>query len=185
MPVTKINNNKLFLFAVLVIVIIAFGISIFNDDNNNYIVIDEEAIINGVYGEISYFNITGSSFSFPLQDTYYNFTGGECLLNNSVYCSNSSLEIVENGTYQIVYSATGDGGNNNKYISAITVNDVPVNNSRDIMIISATGDTHKMRGQSLSSLVAGDKINLVIQDYGDTSDGIIYEWNFYICKLGE
>lgn len=137
----------------------------------------------GVYGGFEYFNSTGADFNFVQPNTYYEFYGGECGLTNKVSCNQTNITIQEEGVYRITYGATGVGDNNHLYITAVSINDVIQNNTRDLMETSAQ-EMKKMRGDGEFLLSEGDVVKLEIQDTTSSSSGVVFEFDLNLQRVG-
>lgn len=184
-------KNKLFMFSALIIVFLGILVFSSNTTSSNFLVITNPTngttLYNGVYGGFEYFNESGANFDFSTQDEWYTFEGGDCGLNNGLICDdtgeNTIITIEYDGVYTVSYGATGKSSNNEAYISAISVNDIIQNNTRDYMI-TANNEIHKMRGDSELALSEGDNISLQIKNSDGVSSGTIYEFDVNVQRVG-
>jgi hypothetical protein len=94
------------------------------------------------------------------------------------------MKVEYDGVYTIKYSANGNGENNHKYISAIAINGVIENNTRDLMIVTAVLDNHQMASEEEVRLSAGDIVTLMIKDVTGKGNGIVNQFDLNILRVG-
>jgi len=177
----KENKSNLWVFiAVLFVIIIISALTTFGV-RPNFSSIPQEAS----FSSYEFFDSEGLSLSF-LVDEWIIFSGANCCsLTTNIICNdniNNSFTITTQGVYSVSYQATGKGSNNHELITAIFLNDNIVNKTRDIMITSS-GELHKMGSSALLNLSEGDEVDLRIVDTSANGVGTLYEFDVLINKI--
>lgn len=143
------------------------------------------ATINGIYGGIYYHNDSGGTFPFASEDVFYNFTYGNCGVQNGFICNSTTgtLTAQFDGVYKINYIATGTGVNNHLYHIRVAINDIGQNNTESHGLYGS-GTTLTLTGMGHIRINATQRINLQIEDSSGTGDGTVYNWNFVLERIG-
>jgi len=136
-----------------------------------------------------YHNHTATQLTFGVAN--YNYTlfmlNGDYVngftANNISWWQNSSLTAQVGGLYQAVYSAIGDGENNDVYVTSIFVNDINIESCDSHKKMAAGGDIVTMNGNCFIELEKGDDVQLKTQNYGGTGVGNYYGANINLVRI--
>jgi len=173
-----------------------FGEDGLSTDDNTFtlhnldLVVDGNITGNQIYGGIHYHNHTGTLLTFGTANRYYYFFMDNAdflngfTANNIGQGKNSSLTAQFAGVYQAVYSAVGDGENNDIYIVGVFVNETQIESCDSHKKLEAGGDILTMNGNCFIKLNVGDNVSLRIENDGGTGTGNYYGSNLNLVRVG-
>jgi len=146
---------------------------------------------NQIYGGMHYHNHSGRALSFDIADYNYtlfmedvDFING-FKANNIGYGLNSSLTAQVNGVYQAIYTATGDGENNDVYRTSVFVNEDYIESCDSHKKMASGGDITSMNGNCFLRLEIGNNVSLRVANEGGTGSGTYYGGNLNLVRVGD
>lgn len=148
-----------------------------------------DSFINNIYGEMWYYNDTGTELNFASAGTFYNiFMPNATHLNGFTYqggfLQTSNLTAQYGGMYKASFDAIGDGQNNHIYKTALFVNGVIEPSCRHEHKMAAGGDIVTHGSTCLVELDAGDVVDVRTADIGNTGTGNYYGADLNLVRIG-
>lgn len=154
----------------------------FNQTNGN-------SYLNNIYGEMWYYNDTGTELDFAIDGTFYNlFMTNATYLNGFTYEGDfnqiSNLTVHYPGKYQANFNAIGDGQNNHIYETAIFVNGVIYPSCIHTHKMAVGGDIVTHSSSCLLELSSEDVVDIRTADIGGTGTGNYYGADLNLLRVG-
>lgn len=143
---------------------------------------------NQFYGEMWFHNDTAGNVTVLTEDAWANVTAFEQVdngqsLNGFSYSSNTLTAIIA-GLYKADYHMTFSGTANNKYHTAIAINDVLKLQTESHDRIDSGTDVLGVGGTGFLQVAVDDRINLQMMNEDSSGDGTVFAVNLNLVRIG-